>query len=88
VKNQNKNNLPLTDFLALERTLLANERTFLAYFRTSVIFLATGLGFLNIQMLENVELLGIAFIILSPVVLSIGIYRLFRVKKKIRQFYQ
>jgi len=75
--------LILRDLLAVERTRLANERTFLAYFRSSVFFLATGISILHIHLFEKVDYLGWGFIVLSPIMLAIGLYRLITVRKAI-----
>ncbi len=86
-----KNNTPpliVRDWLAIERTKLANERTFLAYFRTAIFFLATGIGLLKISWLHEVDELGYFFIILTPIMLTIGVFRLRRMRKLIRQYYK
>lgn len=75
------------DLLAIERTKLANERTFLAYFRTGLVFMGTGLTILKVQFFSDIKFLGILFIILSPIIITIGILRLAHVKKLIRTFY-
>ena len=76
--------LILRDLLAVERTKLANERTFLAYFRSSVFFLATGISVVSIHLFEKVDYLGWGFIVLSPIMFFIGLYRLISVRKAIR----
>ncbi|MCB0497404.1 MAG: DUF202 domain-containing protein [Cyclobacteriaceae bacterium] len=75
--------LILRDYLAIDRTRLANERTFLAYFRTSIFFLGTGISVIHIEFFEEVTFLGWGLVCLSPIILTIGILRLFRVKKMI-----
>ncbi|MFK7781855.1 DUF202 domain-containing protein [Psychroserpens sp.] len=76
------------DWLAVERTKLANERTFLAYFRTFVVFLGTGLTVLKIEFFSDLKSFGIALLILSPIILIVGLIRLFRVKQIIRKHYK
>ena len=76
------------DWLAIERTKLANERTFLAYFRTFVVILGTGIAILKIEMFQNLKSFGLALTILSPIILLIGIIRLFTVKRKIKKHYK
>lgn len=76
------------DWLAIERTKLANERTFLSYFRTFVVFLGTGLTVLKIDFFSELKTFGIILIFLSPIILIIGIIRLFRVKQTIRKYYK
>ena len=73
-----ENELILRDTLAIERTKLANERTFLAYFRSSIFFLGTGLSIIHINFFEEVNYLGWSFVLVSPLVLGIGLYRLIR----------
>lgn len=84
---QNKQ-LSRTDWLAIERTRLANERTFLAYFRTFIVFLGTAIAIFQVEMFENLKTFGIILAIASPIVLIIGLIRLFTVKKRIKSYYQ
>ncbi|WP_452220421.1 DUF202 domain-containing protein [Lacinutrix salivirga] len=84
----NKENPLITrDWLAIERTKLANERTFLAYFRTFLVLLGTGITILKIEILSDLKYFGIALIITSGILLIIGLVRLFKVKKTIRNLY-
>ncbi len=80
-----KSDMLLRDKLAVERTKLANERTFLAYFRTSVIFLGTGISIIHIHFFEQVAYVGWGFVMLSPLLFLIGLYRLISVRKAIRK---
>jgi len=75
------------DWLAIERTKLANERTFLAYFRTFLVILGTGVTILKLEFFSDLKSYGIILIVISAFVLSIGVYRLFRVKRTIRKHY-
>jgi putative membrane protein len=79
--------LSLTDWLALERTRLANERTFLAYFRTAFALLAGGLTIARLEVLQDIRGLGYAFIVIAPITLLIGTWRLYKVNKKIDRHY-
>lgn len=74
------------DYLAIERTKLANERTFLAYFRTSIIFMASGFSIVQLEVLQEIRWVGIALVILSPFVFMMGLWRMLRVRKKIRRY--
>jgi putative membrane protein len=85
---EEKKDLILRDWLAIERTKLANERTFLAYFRTAFVFLATGMTFLKLDYFEDFRWLGVVFLALFPVMLILGIIRLFKVKRNIDCYYQ
>lgn len=83
-----KNDLTTRDWLAIERTKLANERTFLAYFRTFLVILGTGITILKIELFEDLKTFGIVLIAIAPIILLIGIFRLFRVKNTIRKHYK
>jgi len=82
-----RNDLTTRDWLAIERTKLANERTFLAYFRTFVVFLGSGITILKLEFLTELKTFGIILTIISPIILIIGIVRLFRVKSIIKKHY-
>ncbi|WP_055446420.1 DUF202 domain-containing protein [Lacinutrix mariniflava] len=84
----NENDLTTRDWLAIERTKLANERTFLAYFRTFVVFLGSGITILKLEFLTELKSLGIALLIMAPIILLIGLIRLFKVKSTIKKHYK
>lgn len=86
--NKQKDHLITRDWLAIERTKLANERTFLAYFRTFLVVLGTGVTILELKFFSDLKSYGIALVIAAGLLLIIGIYRLFRVKKTIRKHYK
>ncbi len=71
--------------LAIFRTELANERTFLAYFRSFIVTLSSGLAILKLEMFKNIQSLGIAFLVLAPILLAIGAFRYFRTKSKMHK---
>lgn len=80
----NKEDMILRDFLAVDRTDLANERTFLAYMRTFIGLLVSGVGlikFVDDKLLINV---GYCLAALSPIILLLGLYRFFRIRRKIK----
>lgn len=83
-----KNELITRDWLAIERTKLANERTFLAYFRTFIVLLGTGVTLLKIKFFSDLKFFGWILLLISPVILIIGIARLFRIKRTIRNHYK
>ena len=83
-----KNDLTTRDWLAIERTKLANEGTFLAYFRTFVVFLGSGITLLKLEFLTELKSLGITLVIIAPVILCIGLIRLFKVKSTIKKHYK
>ena len=80
----NKDNMILRDFLAVDRTDLANERTLLAYMRTFIGLLVSGVGL--IKFIDDNTLIIIGYILssVSPIILLLGIYRFLRVRKKIK----
>lgn len=80
--------LTTRDWLAIERTKLANERTFLAYFRTFLVILGTGVAILKLDLFSELKTFGIVLVAISPVILLIGIIRLFRVKHTIKKHYK
>ena len=82
-----KAKLSLTDVLAVERTRLANERTFLAYFRTFIVFLSSGIAILKLQALQDLKIVGYYLLIVAPVMLSIGVFRFFYVRRQIKKYY-
>ncbi|WP_028291153.1 DUF202 domain-containing protein [Olleya sp. ITB9] len=84
----NNSNLTTRDWLAIERTKLANERTFLAYFRTFLVILGTGITILKLDLLADLKTYGIILIGIAPVILLIGILRLFTVKRTIKKHYK
>ena len=83
-----QNELITRDWLAIERTKLANERTFLAYFRTFLVILGTGVTILKLEFFSDLKSYGSILIVISAIILFIGIYRLFRVKRTIRKHYK
>jgi putative membrane protein len=76
------------DWLAIELTTLANERTFLAYFRTFIVFLGTGITILKIEFFAEMKSFGSILLMLSPIILIIGLIRLFKVKQTIKKHYK
>ncbi|MDG4717193.1 MULTISPECIES: DUF202 domain-containing protein [Winogradskyella] len=87
-KNKDENKPLITrDWLAIERTKLANERTFLAYFRTFLVILGTGVTILKLEFFSDLKSYGIILIIVSAFILCIGIFRLFKVRRTIRNHY-
>ena len=79
--------LKITDQLAIERTRLANERTFLAYFRSAIVFLSSGAAIIKLKILEEIEWVGYALIVVGPVLLCIGLIRFMYVKRSVKKYY-
>jgi putative membrane protein len=79
--------LIVRDFLAIERTHLANERTFLAYFRTFIVLLSSGVAILKLEALSEIQEIGWSLIVVAPIFLLVGLWRLRRVNRKIKRYY-
>jgi putative membrane protein len=75
----------LRDYLALDRTKLANERTLLSYFRMTIGLVATGVGMIGILEMAWAHILGWCCLAMIPVVLTIGVRRYLKVRKKLNQ---
>ena len=76
-----KDKLILRDYLAAERTSLANERTFLAYVRTAIGFAAAGATLLHFLESLATDVVGWALVAVSALVLIVGGWRYFRVRR-------
>lgn len=76
------------DLLAIDRTKMANERTFLAYFRTFIVFLSSAVAIIKLEVLQEIIFLGYALLMVSPILLLIGIWRFFRMKRHLKKFYR
>jgi putative membrane protein len=84
---RNKEKIILRDYLALERTRLANERTFFAYIRTFLYLILAGFAFLQIEGLGRIQWLGYLSLGLSIIILLVGTYRFYRLRKNLRHYY-
>ena len=71
----------------ITRDWLAIERTFFAYFRTFIVFLGTGITILKVEFFSEMKSFGFILLILSPVILIIGLIRLYSVKRTIKKHY-
>ena len=87
IRDRNKP-LITRDWLAIERTKLANERTFLAYFRTFIVILGTGITLIKLELFQELKSIGVIFTAISPILLIVGLIRLFSVKRKIKKHYK
>lgn len=81
-----KQNLTVSEKLAIDRTKLANERTFLAFFRSFVVMLSSGLAIVKLEFLKNIFLIGIALMIIGFFILIYGIIHYFKVSKRIATY--
>ncbi len=84
---ETKLKISLSDWLAIERTRLANERTFLAYFRTSLALLAGSVTILRLDAFRDIRWLGYILLVLAPLVLLVGLWRLLSVRRRIEGRY-
>lgn len=85
---KNKEDLILRDHLAIERTKLANERTLLSYIRSSLYLVLGGIAFLGMKDFEEIRSMGYFSLCLSGILLIIGIFRFWQLKKHIQQIYE
>ncbi len=83
----NREEIILRDYLALERTRLANERTLLAYSRTSLYMLLGGIAFLQLEGFRRIQWAGYLALVLSVILIIIGVFRYFQIKTRLSRYY-
>jgi putative membrane protein len=86
-KFQNRDQIILRDYLALERTKLANERTLLSYIRSSLYLLLGGIAIIQLDGFENIKFLGYVSLSLTILFIIIGVYRFQKLNKQLRIYY-
>lgn len=84
---ENKKEIILRDYLALERTRLANDRTLFSYIRTALYLVLAGLAFMQMDDFNAIKWSAPIFFLLSLVILIIGVVKYFIMKKKIKKYY-
>tara|TARA_R110000868_G_scaffold137113_7_gene350530 strand:+ start:959 stop:1327 length:369 start_codon:yes stop_codon:yes gene_type:complete len=84
----NKDEIILRDYLAMERTTLANERTLLSYIRSSLYLLVGGIALLKLENFENLHFLGYLSLILTVCFVVIGLYRYQKLKSRLKVYYE
>jgi putative membrane protein len=84
----NKEEIILRDYLALERTRLANERTLLAYSRTSLYMLLGGIAFLQLEGFRRIQWIGYIALALSLILIIIGVCRYFQIRARLSRYYE
>ena len=84
---ENKDDIILRDYLALERTKLANERTLLAYIRSSLYLLIGGIALIQLEKFESIQLLGYISLLLTVCFIIIGVYRYRKLFKRLYVYY-
>ena len=86
-KFQQKEEIKLNDYLALERTRLANERTLFSYIRTALYLTLGGLAFMQMHEFKNINWLAPICFVLSIVILVTGIIKYILMKQRLKNFY-
>ena len=76
--------LILREKLAIERTAMANDRTFLSFVRTSLYFAIAGITVNSLLNISYGWVIEILFLVLSVVILTVGIVKYYRQKKKLK----
>ena len=84
---QEKEEIKLNDYLALERTRLANERTLFSYIRTALYLTLGGLAFMQMEDFKKIKWLVPICFFLSIVILVTGIIKYMLMKKRLKKFY-
>lgn len=83
----NKEEIILRDYLALERTKLANERTLLSYIRTSLYLLLGGVAIVQLEGFGEIKWVGYMALYSTLLTLLIGIVRFYHLKKYLKKAY-
>lgn len=84
---ENKEEIILRDYLALERTKLANERTLFAYIRTALYLILAGMTILQLNNFEDIHWIAFLSIGLSIIILIVGIGRYVKLNLQIKHYY-
>lgn len=71
------------DLLSLERNKLSNERTLLSYSRTFLSFAVAGVSIIQFFRDQAFVFFGYALIPIGCIIMGIGIFRYFRMKKSL-----
>lgn len=84
---ENKEEIILRDYLALERTKLANERTLFAYIRTALYLILAGMTILQLNNFESIHWIAFLSIGLSIIILIVGIWRYTKLNRQLKYYY-
>lgn len=87
-KFQNKDEIILRDYLAMERTTLANERTLLSYLRSSLYLLIGGVALLKLEDFKNLHFVGYFALVLASVFVIVGFYRYQKLRNRLKVYYK
>lgn len=86
-KFDNRQEIILRDFLALERTRLANERTLLSYLKGSMYLFVASMTIIKLEEFENIESVGYFSLAISIIALAVGLLRFFQLKHRLKNYY-
>lgn len=84
---QNKDEIILRDYLAMERTKLANERTLLSYIRSSLYLLIGGIAIIQLEGFEGIKFIGYVSLALTIILVIIGTYRFRKLNRQLKTYY-
>jgi putative membrane protein len=85
---EQRDEIILRDYLALERTKLANQRTLLAFLRTSLYMLLGGIAFLRLTDFESIRWMGYVSLAFSVMLIFIGVVRYYVIKARLTRYYK
>lgn len=86
-KFENREEIILRDYLAMERTKLANERTLLSYIRSSLYLLLGGIAIIQLEGFESIKFIGYISLGLTILLVIIGIYRFQKLNRQLKNYY-
>lgn len=86
-KFENRDEIILRDYLAMERTKLANERTLLSYIRSSLYLLLGGIAIIQLEGFEGIKFIGYISLGLTIILVIIGIYRFQKLNRQLKNYY-
>lgn len=86
-KFENRDEIILRDYLAMERTKLANERTLLSYIRSSLYLLLGGIAIIQLEGFESIKFIGYISLGLTILLIIIGIYRFQKLNRQLKNYY-
>ena len=72
--------------MAFERTALSNSQTLLAYIRTAIATFAAGIGMFEFVSHPVIIKIGVAFMVVAPIILVVGFIHFFLVRKKMEKW--
>jgi len=83
-ETQINKDLVLREKLSIDRTEMANDRTLLSFIRTALYFAVAGITVNSLLKLRYGWLIELVFWILSIFLLTIGLIKFYREKKKLK----